>query len=89
MSTEKRGFQPPDPWGVLTWLLLLLAVLAIILTGEAMSPVPETPAARERAARFAAQERYYEAVGLYGDVEGAEEAARMVYEMEVTAHEDG
>lgn len=79
MSTAKRRLQPPDPWGVLTWLLLL-AVLAIILTGEAMSPVPEAPTARERAAQFAAQERYYEAVDRYGDVEGAVEAARMVYD---------
>lgn len=88
MSDTNRGFRHPDPWRALGWLVVLV-LLVIILTSEAMSPVPEAPAAQERAARFAAQERYYEVVDLYGDAEGAVEAARMVYEMEVTAHEEG
>lgn len=84
----KRDFQLRDPWGVLTWLLAL-AALVFVLTCEALRPVPQAPTAQERAAQIAAQERYYETLDLYGDVEGAVEAARVVYGMEVTAHEKG
>lgn len=103
----KRDFQFQGPWGVLTWLLAL-AALVFVLTCEAMRPVPaaqplateepygcgvplagEAPTARERAAQFAAQERYYETLDLYGDVEGAVEAARVVYGMDVMTHAEG
>lgn len=76
--------QGLDLWAILAWLLVMV-VLVLVLTGEAMSPAPEATTARERAARFAAQERYYEAMDLYGDVEGAVETARVVYEREVLA----
>ena len=68
-----------EPWAVAAWLLVLV-VLALVLIGAAMHPEPEPPAARERAAQFCAQERYYEVLDRYGDMEGAVEAARLVYE---------
>ena len=77
MRDKKR-----DPWRVAIWFLVL-AVLVIVLTGEAAHPTPAPPTARERAAQFSAQERYYEVLDLYGDMEGAVEAARLVYEGEM------
>lgn len=68
-----------DHWAVLTWLLVMVA-LVLVLTGEALAPAPDHPTAYERAAQFAAQERYYEVLDIYGDVEGAVEEARVVYE---------
>lgn len=68
-----------DPWAVAIELLVLVA-LVVVLTAEAMAPVPEAPDARERAARVTAQEAYYETLERYGDVEGAVEAARLVWE---------
>lgn len=70
-----------DPWAFAVELLVLV-VLAIILTAEVMHPVPPAPDARERASQFAAQEAYYETLERYGDVEGAVEAARTVFEEE-------
>lgn len=67
-----------DPWALMAWLLVL-AVLTLILIAEALDPAPEPPSARERAARFAAQEAYYDTLERYGDLEGAVEVARMVW----------
>lgn len=75
---NRRPGGKPDPWALAIWLLIL-AVLLLVLTGEAMDPVPAAPTARERAAQFAAQERYYEALDLYGDPEGATQAAKLIY----------
>lgn len=79
MSSTKRDRRPIDIWGLLTWLVVAAALL-LVLTGEALAPAPDHPTARERAARVAGQVRYYEALDLYGDAEGAVEAARAVYE---------
>lgn len=68
-----------DPWAVLAWIIVM-AVLLLVLTGEALSPTPEPPTAREMAARMAAQEEYYRVADLYGDLVGATEAAKLVYE---------
>lgn len=76
--THWKNDRPTDPWGLAAWLLVM-AVLLLVLTGEALSPAPEPPTARERAARFSAQDRYYEVMDLYGDLTGATEAARLVY----------
>lgn len=83
MSTEKRRFQPPDPWGILTWILLL-AVLAIVLISEAMSPAPEAPTAQERAAQFFASQEYERMINLGADPWSAEQAAYIVYEEMMT-----
>lgn len=59
---------------------VILVILALILVGAGMEPEVEPPSARERAAQFAAQERYYETVERYGDVAGAVETAKWVYD---------
>lgn len=76
MSVFDKGRRPDDLWGLVTWLLVL-AVLLVVLTAEAMAPIPTEPTAQERAARFAAQEEYYRVVDLYGDVEGAARGLRI------------
>lgn len=68
-----------DPWAIAAELLVL-AALVLVLTGEALDPAPEPPSAQERAARFAAQETYYDTLDRYGDLEGAVEVARLVWE---------
>lgn len=88
MRDVKKRVSPPDPWAVLAWIVVM-AVLLLVLTAEALHPAPEAPTARERSARFAAQERYYETLDRYGDAVGAVEAARMAYEQEATVHEEG
>ncbi len=65
--------------------LALCAVLVLLLWCTVLSDDP--PKEADRAARFAAQERYYEVIDLYGDMEGAVDAARIVFEREVTNHE--
>lgn len=70
-----------DPWALMAWLLVL-AALALVLTGEALDPAPEPLSAQERATQFAAQEAYYDTLDRYGDLEGAVEVARMVWEGE-------
>lgn len=70
-----------DPWAVAIELLVLVA-LVVVLTAEALAPVPEAPDTRERAAQFAAQEAYYDTLDRYGDVEGAVEVAKLVWEGE-------
>lgn len=66
-------------WTVIKWLLIALAIvfIIIVLTGEADV---EPTSAKERAAQFTAQEKYYEVLGLYGDKVGAELSARLTYE---------
>lgn len=68
-----------DLWAVLSWIVVAV-ILLLVLTGEALSPAPEPPTARELAARMAAQDEYYRVVDLYGDLVGATEAAKLVYE---------
>lgn len=58
-------------------LALLLVVLLVTLS---LTEADEPPKEIDRWAQFVAQERYYEALDLYGDVEGAVDAARAVYE---------
>lgn len=80
---RRRG-SGPRSWGeAVLWAALALA-LALLLTAEARDPAPEAPTAQEWAAQFAAQERYYEVIDRYGDIEGAVEAARIVFEDDVT-----
>ncbi len=67
-------------------LVALGLLLAVLLVTLAVTEVPEAEAPtdeRERNARYQAQERYYEVIDLYGDVEGAVDAARVVFEREV------
>lgn len=62
--------------------LALCAVLAAALWWMAAS-TDEPPKEIDRRAQFAAQEEYYRVMDLYGDTEGATEAARIVFEREV------
>lgn len=65
--------------------MAVCAVLAALLWWTALAEEP--PKETDRYAQFAAQEEYYRVVDLYGDVEGAVDAARIVFEREVTNHE--
>lgn len=76
---ERRREKRMDLWAVLAWIVVAV-ILLLVLTGEALSPVPEPPTARELAARFAAQEEYYRVADLYGDLVGATEAAKIMYQ---------
>lgn len=60
-------------------LVLLVAVLLVAL---ALTAANEPPKEIDRRAQFEAQQRYYEILDLYGDVEGAVDAARAVFEKE-------
>lgn len=62
-------------------LVLLLVVLLVTLS---LTEADEPPMEVDRWAQFAAQERYYETLSLYGDTEGAVNAARAVFEKETT-----
>lgn len=62
--------------------VVVCAVLAAALWWMA-ARTDEPPKETDRRAQFAAQERYYEVMDLYGDAEGAVEAARIVFEREV------
>lgn len=62
--------------------LAVCAVLAAALWLMALTDEP--PKETNRYAQFAAQEEYYRVMELYGDTEGAVEAARVVFEREAT-----
>lgn len=61
--------------------LVVCAVLVAVLWWMA-AKTAEPPKEMDRRAQFAAQEEYYRVVDLYGDTEGAVEAARIVFERE-------
>lgn len=65
-------------------LLTLLVVLVVTLSIASDEPPKET----DRWAQYAAQEEYYRVMELYGDAEGAVDAARIVFEREVDHAED-
>lgn len=67
--------------------LVLLAAVTAGLWWVVFFDGAEPPKEVDRRAQFAAQERYYEVIDLYGDMEGAVDAARIVFEREVTNHE--
>lgn len=68
-------------------VIALAVLLVVLLVTLAITDEPtEQSSEAERWAQFKAQERYYEALDLYGDVEGAAEAARLVFEREVADH---
>lgn len=67
----KRDFQLRDPWGVLTWLLAL-AALVFVLTCEALRPVPA-------AQPLATKEPYGCGVPLAGEAPTARERAAKFY----------
>lgn len=58
--------------------LVLLAV--VLLVALALTAADEPPKEIDRRAQFEAQQRYYEILDLYGDIEGAADAARAVFE---------
>lgn len=64
----------------------LLAVVALLVVLSC--PCAEPPKETDRYAQFAAQEEYYRVMELYGDTEGAVEAARVVFEKEADHAED-
>lgn len=63
-------------------LLALAALLAVVLVTLSITG-DEPPKETDRWAQYAAQEEYYRVVDLYGDAEGATDAARIVFEREV------
>lgn len=67
-------------WAVVRVVGLAVLGLALLWAARSAPPETETPTAQERAAQFAGQARYYEALDRYGDTVGAAEAARLVYE---------
>lgn len=83
MNAKKNG---PDLWAVVTWLLVI-AVLAVLLLTTSITG-DEPPKETDRWAQYAAQEEYYRVVDLYGDAEGATDAARIVFEREADHAED-
>lgn len=61
----------------------LAALLVVVLVTLAITGEPEEHGSNtERWAQYKAQERYYDAFDIYGDVEGAVESARVVFEKE-------
>lgn len=62
--------------------LALLAVVVAVLWRVVFFDDAEPPKEVDRRAQFAAQEEYYRVMDLYGDTEGATEAARIVFERE-------
>lgn len=66
--------------------LVLLAAVTAVLWWVVFFDGAEPPKETDRRAQFAAQEEYYRVVDLYGDAEGAVEAARVVFEREATGH---
>lgn len=57
---------------------IIVAIVALLLLGMSVREDSPVDAAQdERRARFAAQARYYEILDLYGDAEGAEDAAQL------------
>lgn len=76
---ERRRERRMDLWAVLVWIVVAV-ILVLVLTAEALDPAPEPPSDQERAAQFVAQETYYDTLDRYGDLEGAVEVARLVWE---------
>lgn len=65
-------------------VIALAALLVVLLVTLAITDEPaEQSNEAERWAQFKAQEQYYETLDLYGDAEGAAEAARVAFEREV------
>lgn len=62
--------------------LLLLAVVVAVVCMGVLGTEAEAPEVDDYA-RYQAQEEYYRVLDLYGDTEGATEAARIVFEREV------
>lgn len=62
-------------------LLALAALLAVVLVTLSITG-DEPPKETDRWAQYTAQEEYYRVVDLYGDTEGATDAARIVFERE-------
>lgn len=62
--------------------LLLLAVVVAVVCMGVLGTEAEAPEV-DYYARYQAQEEYYRVMDLYGDAEGATEAARIVFEKEV------
>lgn len=62
--------------------LVLCAALAAVLWWVVFFDGAKPPKETDRWAQFAAQEEYYRVMDLYGDAEGATEAARVVFERE-------
>lgn len=62
--------------------LVLLAAVTVVLWWVVFFDGAEPPKETDRYAQFAAQEEYYRVMELYGDTEGAVEAARVVFERE-------
>lgn len=67
--------------------LVLLAAVTAVLWWVVFFDDAEPPKETDRYAQFAAQEEYYRVMDLYGDAEGAVEAARAVFEKEATDSE--
>lgn len=66
--------------------LVLLAAVVAVLWWVVFFDGAEPPKETNRYAQFAAQEEYYRVVELYGDAEGAVDAARIVFEREEATH---
>lgn len=62
--------------------LLTLAALLVVLLVTLSITGDEPPKETDHWAQYAAQEEYYRVVELYGDAEGAVDAARIVFERE-------
>lgn len=62
--------------------LVLLAAVAVWLWWVVFFDGAEPPKEVDRRAQYIAQEEYYRVMELYGDEEGAVEAARAVFEKE-------
>lgn len=67
--------------------LVVFAVVTAALWWVVFFDGAEPPKETDRRAQFAAQEEYYRVMDLYGDAEGAVEAARVVFEKEATDSE--
>ncbi len=67
--------------------LVLLAVVTAVLWWVVFFDGAEPPKETDRRAQFVAQEEYYRVMELYGDAEGATEAARVVFEREAADHD--
>lgn len=73
-----RGIGIARIVGIVVCAALTLFIYATVFLAKEPEAAPEV----DYYARFAAQEEYYRVMDLYGDAEGAVEAARMVFERE-------